>query len=124
MALFTLSKQNLQVKYKIFSYLLFRSSFQPFYRQTGGKSGPRNEKPTSVISFILLGLRDDLQMQILIFIFLFITYMLSIIGNLIITTLILVDSHLKMVMCLFLQNLSFLEISFTSACISRFLYSV
>ncbi|XP_020946889.1 olfactory receptor 6C2-like [Sus scrofa] len=63
-------------------------------------------------------------MQILIFLFLLLTYMLSLTGNLIILLLILVDSHLKTAMYFFLQNFSFLEISFTSACIPRFLYSI
>ncbi|XP_047598053.1 olfactory receptor 6C2-like [Lutra lutra] len=79
---------------------------------------------TSLTSFILLGLTDDPQLQILIFIFLLITYMLSITGNLTIIILILMDSHLKTAMYFFLQNFSFLEISFTSACIPRFLYSL
>ncbi|XP_036737481.2 olfactory receptor 6C2-like [Manis pentadactyla] len=79
---------------------------------------------TSLTSFILLGLTDDLQLQILIFIFLLITYMLSITGNLSIIILTLVDSQLKTAMYFFLQNFSFLEILFTSACIPRFLYSL
>ncbi|XP_037371313.1 olfactory receptor 6C2-like [Talpa occidentalis] len=79
---------------------------------------------TAITTFILLGLTDDPQLQILIFIFLFITYMLSIIGNMIIILLILVDSNLKTAMYYFLQNFSFLEISFTSACIPRFLYNL
>ena len=79
---------------------------------------------TSVFSFILQGLTDNLQTQVLTFISLIIIYMLNIIGNLVIITLILVDSHLKTAMYFFLQNFSFLEISFTSACIPRFLYSI
>ncbi|CAN0214118.1 unnamed protein product [Rangifer tarandus platyrhynchus] len=82
---------------------------------------------TVVTVFILLGLTDDPQLQILLFIFLFITYALSITGNLAIITLTLVDPHLKMpmtAMYLFLQNFSFLEISFTTACIPRFLYNI
>ncbi|XP_036734497.2 olfactory receptor 6C2-like [Manis pentadactyla] len=79
---------------------------------------------TSVTRFILLGLTDDPQLQMLIFIFLLITYMLSFTGNLSIIILTLVDSHLKTAMYIFLQNFSFLEISFTSACIPRFLYSI
>ncbi|XP_073070397.1 olfactory receptor 6C2-like [Manis javanica] len=78
---------------------------------------------TSVTSFILLELTDDLQLQILIFIFLLITYMLSVTGNLSIIILTIVDSHLKTAMYFFLQNFS-LEISLTSACIPRFLYSI
>nr|XP_036858082.1 olfactory receptor 6C2-like [Manis javanica] len=79
---------------------------------------------TSVTRFILLGLTDDPQLQMLIFIFLLMTYMLSFTGNLSIIILTLVDSHLKTAMYIFLQNFSFLEISFTSACIPRFLYSI
>ncbi|XP_075409363.1 olfactory receptor 6C2-like [Tenrec ecaudatus] len=79
---------------------------------------------TAITTFILLGLTEDPQLQILIFMFLLVTYMLSITGNLTIIILILVDSHLKTAMYFFLQNFSFLEISFTSACIPRFLYSI
>ncbi|XP_037369197.1 olfactory receptor 6C2-like [Talpa occidentalis] len=79
---------------------------------------------TAIITFILLGLTDDPQLQVLIFIFLVIAYLLSITGNLTIILLVLVDSHLKTAMYYFLQNFSFLEISFTSACIPRFLYSL
>ncbi|XP_057343871.1 olfactory receptor 6C2-like [Manis pentadactyla] len=79
---------------------------------------------TSVTSFILLGLTDVPQLQILIFIFLLITYMLSVTRNLSIVILTLVDFHLKTAMYFFLQNFSYLEISFTSACIPRLLYSI
>ncbi|XP_074123473.1 olfactory receptor 6C76-like [Sminthopsis crassicaudata] len=79
---------------------------------------------TSVKEFILLGLTDDPQLQILIFLFLFLTYILSITGNLTIITLTLLDSHLKTPMYFFLRNFSFLEISFTSVSIPRFLVSI
>ena len=79
---------------------------------------------TAVTAFILLGLTDDPQLQILLFIFLFITYILSITGNLTIIILTLVDPHLKTPMYFFLQNFSFLEIVFTTACIPRFLYNI
>ncbi|XP_054981402.1 olfactory receptor 6C2-like [Sorex araneus] len=79
---------------------------------------------TAVTTFILLGLTDDPQLQILLFIFLLITYMLSIIGNLIILVITLVDARLKTAMYYFLQNFSILEILFTSVAIPRFLYSI
>ncbi|KAJ1061769.1 hypothetical protein K5549_002804 [Capra hircus] len=79
---------------------------------------------TAVTVFILLGLTDDPQLQILLFIFLFITYILSITGNLTIIILTLVDPHLKTPMYFFLQNFSFLEILFTTTCIPRFLYNM
>ncbi|XP_023066635.1 olfactory receptor 6C2-like [Piliocolobus tephrosceles] len=79
---------------------------------------------TPIKTFILLGLTDDAQLQILLFVFLFLSYTLSLSGNLTIITLTLIDSHLKTPMYLFLQNFSFLEISFTTACVPRFLYSI
>ena len=79
---------------------------------------------STVTTFILLGLTDDLQLQVLAVLFFFLTYVLSITGNLTIISLILLDSHLKTAMYYFLQNFSFLEISFTSACIPRYLYNI
>ncbi|XP_077024169.1 olfactory receptor 6C74-like [Tamandua tetradactyla] len=79
---------------------------------------------TMVTTFILLGLTDDPNWQTAIFLFLFLTYLLSITGNLTIILLTLVDSHLKTPMYFFLRNFSLLEISLTSACIPRFLVSI
>ncbi|XP_006777880.1 PREDICTED: olfactory receptor 6C2-like [Myotis davidii] len=79
---------------------------------------------SAITMFIILGLTNDPQLEILVFIFLFITYTLSVIGNLTIISLILVDSHLKRAMYSFLQNFSFLEISFTTACVPTYLYSI
>ncbi|XP_006156904.2 olfactory receptor 6C2-like [Tupaia chinensis] len=81
-------------------------------------------KNCTITTFILLGLTDDVELQALIFIFLFLTYMLSITGNLIIIILTVVDSHLKTPMYFFLKNFSVLEISFTTACIPRYLYNI
>ncbi|XP_012305989.1 olfactory receptor 6C68 [Aotus nancymaae] len=79
---------------------------------------------TAITTFILLGLTEDPQLQVLLFLFLFVTYTLSVTGNLTIITLTMLDPHLKTPMYFFLQNFSFLEISFTTACVPRFLYSI
>ncbi|KAM6214281.1 olfactory receptor 6C74-like [Rhynchocyon petersi] len=79
---------------------------------------------TMVTTFILLGLTDDPNWQIVIFLFLFLTYLLSVIGNLTIILLTLLDSHLKTPMYFFLRNFSFLEISLTSVCIPRYLFII
>ncbi|XP_032203756.1 olfactory receptor 6C2-like [Mustela erminea] len=79
---------------------------------------------TALPTFILLGLTEDPRLKILLFIFLFLSYIRSISGNLTIITLTLIDSHLKTPMYFFLQNFSFLEISFTTSCVPRFLYSI
>uniref|UniRef100_A0A8D1X9X9 Olfactory receptor n=1 Tax=Sus scrofa TaxID=9823 RepID=A0A8D1X9X9_PIG len=76
------------------------------------------------IEFILLGLTDDPQLQIVTFLFLFFNYILSLITNLIILLLTLLDPHLKTPMYFFLRNFSFLEVSFTTVCIPRFLISI
>ncbi|XP_004467620.2 olfactory receptor 6C2 [Dasypus novemcinctus] len=79
---------------------------------------------TAITTFILLGLTEDPQLQVLLFVFLFLTYMMSVTGNLIIIILTLLDPHLKTPMYFFLRNFSFLEVSFTTVCIPRFLYSL
>ncbi|KAG8525182.1 Olfactory receptor 6C2, partial [Galemys pyrenaicus] len=45
-------------------------------------------------------------------------------GNLTIIVLVFVDAHLKTAMYFFLQNFSFLEVSFTSACVPIYLYMI
>ncbi|XP_012305976.1 olfactory receptor 6C74 [Aotus nancymaae] len=79
---------------------------------------------TTVATFILLGLTDDPQLQVIIFLLLFFTYMLSVTGNLTIITLTLLDLRLKTPMYFFLRNFSFLEVSFTTVCIPKFLVSM
>uniref|UniRef100_A0A8D1GZB1 Olfactory receptor n=1 Tax=Sus scrofa TaxID=9823 RepID=A0A8D1GZB1_PIG len=79
---------------------------------------------SAVTTFIILGLTDDPQLEILVFIFLLITYLFSVIGNLTIISLVLVDYHLKTAMYFFLQNFSFLEISFTTACVPTYLHII
>ncbi|XP_037702691.1 olfactory receptor 6C1-like [Choloepus didactylus] len=79
---------------------------------------------TEVTEFILLGLSDDPKLQVVIFVFLFITYMLSITGNLTIITLTLVDSQLQTPMYFFLRNFSLLEVSFTTVSIPKFLGTI
>ncbi|CAO2581789.1 Olfactory receptor 6C75 [Lemmus lemmus] len=79
---------------------------------------------TFVTTFILLGLTDDPKWQIVAFLFLLIIYILSLMGNLVIILLTLLDPRLKTPMYFFLRNFSFLEMAFTSACIPRFLVSI
>ncbi|KAG3291706.1 olfactory receptor 6C76-like [Ictidomys tridecemlineatus] len=79
---------------------------------------------TSATEFILLGLTDDPKLNLFTFLFLLFTYILSITGNLTIITLTLVDLHLKSPMYFFLRNFSFLEISFTTVTIPRYLASI
>ncbi|XP_003476052.3 olfactory receptor 6C1-like [Cavia porcellus] len=79
---------------------------------------------SEITEFILLGLSDDPNLQAVIFVFLFMTYMLSITGNLTIISLTLLDSHLQTPMYFFLRNFSLLEISFTTVTIPKFLGTI
>ncbi|XP_036618001.1 olfactory receptor 6C2-like [Trichosurus vulpecula] len=79
---------------------------------------------TRIMLFILQGLTDDPRLKVLIFIFLFLTYALTIIGNLIIIILTLMDTQLKTPMYFFLRNFSILEVAFTTAYIPKYLYSL
>ena len=79
---------------------------------------------TEVTEFILLGLSDDPKLQVVIFVFLLFTYMLSITGNLTIITLTLLDSHLQSPMYFFLRNFSLVEVSFTTVSIPKFLGTI
>ncbi|XP_062931328.1 olfactory receptor 6C74-like [Cynocephalus volans] len=76
---------------------------------------------TRVTVFIIAGLTDDPKWKVVLFIFLLLTYLLSVTGNLIIITLTLVDTQLKTPMYFFLRNFSFLEISYTTTCIPKLL---
>ncbi|XP_052021247.1 olfactory receptor 6C74-like [Apodemus sylvaticus] len=79
---------------------------------------------TRVPFFILAGLTDDPQWKVVLFIFLLLTYLLSITGNLTIITLTLVDANLKTPMYFFLRNFSFLEFSYTTTCIPKLLVTL
>ena len=64
---------------------------------------------TVITTFILLGFTEDPQLLILIFVFLFLTYIMSVTGNLTIIILTFMDSHLKTPMYFFLQKLCLLR---------------
>ncbi|XP_036779420.2 olfactory receptor 6C2-like [Manis pentadactyla] len=81
-------------------------------------------KNHSAIIFILLGLTDNPHLQVFLSVFLFLTYIFTVAGNLIIILLTLVDSTLKTPMYFFLRNFSILEIVLTTVCVPRFLYSL
>ncbi|EPY72499.1 olfactory receptor 6C4 [Camelus ferus] len=79
---------------------------------------------TTFTEFILQAFTNRPELQVVIFIFLFLTYMLSVLGNLTVIILALTDPYLKTPMYFFLQNFPFLEISFRAIFIPRFLTSM
>uniref|UniRef100_A0A8D1U4V8 Olfactory receptor n=1 Tax=Sus scrofa TaxID=9823 RepID=A0A8D1U4V8_PIG len=70
---------------------------------------------TEVTQFILLGLTDDPELQVPLFTTFILVYLITLIGNLGIIMLILLDSHLHTPMYFFLSNLSLVDICYSSA---------
>ncbi|XP_051829900.1 LOW QUALITY PROTEIN: olfactory receptor 6J1-like [Antechinus flavipes] len=69
---------------------------------------------TTVTEFILLGFPISREEELLFFVFLLPTYMITLLGNIFIIYIIVSHSHLYMPMYFFLCNLSILDILFTS----------
>ncbi|XP_025843026.2 olfactory receptor 2D3-like [Vulpes vulpes] len=79
------------------------------------------ENQTFVTEFILLGLSQDLQTQILLFVLFLIIYLLTVLGNLLIIILIFMDSRLHTPMYYFLRNLSFADLCFSTSIVPQVL---
>ncbi|XP_069083520.1 olfactory receptor 5AP2-like [Pleurodeles waltl] len=72
------------------------------------------ENYTSITEFILLGLTENQQLQIPLFIFFLITYTITIVGNAGITALIRTSPRLHTPMYFFLSNLSFADLCYST----------
>lgn len=79
------------------------------------------ENQTSVSEFILAGLSSHHKTQILLFIVIFLIYILTLVGNLVIITLVRVDPRLHTPMYFFLTHLSALEICYTTSTVPQML---
>ncbi|XP_074092428.1 olfactory receptor 287-like [Macrotis lagotis] len=73
--------------------------------------------------FILLGFPGTEGLQISLFLLFFVMYVLTVMGNMTIITLVWTNKRLQTPMYFFLCNLSFLEIWFTTACVPKTLAS-
>ncbi|XP_058381817.1 olfactory receptor 7G1-like [Diceros bicornis minor] len=83
---------------------------------------PRNH--TNVSEFLLLGLTDDPQLQLLISNFFLFMYLVTILGNLLIVLAVSSDSHLHTPMYFFLFNLSFTDICISTTTIPKMLLNI
>ncbi|XP_005603442.3 olfactory receptor 6E1 [Equus caballus] len=79
---------------------------------------------TTVTEFVLLGLSDACELQMLIFLGLLLTYLLTLLGNLLIMVITLMDRHLHTPMYYFLRNFAVLEIWFTSVIFPKMLTNI
>ncbi|KAM6451820.1 olfactory receptor 2D2-like [Liasis olivaceus] len=73
------------------------------------------ENITSVKEFILLGLSSQRKIQLLLFVVILIIYLLTILGNLLIITLVQVDVQLNTPMYYFLSHLAVIEICYVTS---------
>ncbi|XP_053515159.1 olfactory receptor 5B3-like [Artibeus jamaicensis] len=73
------------------------------------------ENTTEVTEFILLGLTNNPELQVPLFIMFTVIYLITLIGNLGIMALILLDSCLHTPMYFFLSNLSLVDLCYSSA---------
>nr|XP_008536328.1 PREDICTED: olfactory receptor 1E2 [Equus przewalskii] len=79
---------------------------------------------TVVSDFLLLGLQIEPEQQNLFYALFLVMYVTTILGNLLIIFLIRLDSHLHTPMYLFLSNLSFSDICFSSVTIPKLLQNM
>nr|XP_033779146.1 olfactory receptor 6N1-like [Geotrypetes seraphini] len=84
------------------------------------KTGP-NVNGTKVTEFIILGFPSFPELQVFLFIIFLVIYILTMIANLTIITLVKIDSRLHTPMYFFLSNLSFLEMGYVSTTVPKML---
>ncbi|XP_006898369.1 PREDICTED: olfactory receptor 7A5-like [Elephantulus edwardii] len=82
------------------------------------------ENQTHVLEFMLLGLSEEADLQPLLFGVFLSMYLVIFTGNLLIILATITDSHLHTPMYLFLSNLSFADICFTSTTIPKMLLNI
>ncbi|XP_008708296.1 olfactory receptor 6F1-like [Ursus maritimus] len=76
---------------------------------------------TTVTEFIFLGFPGVLRLRLTLFVVFLTVYLLSLIGNTLIIFIVVLDSTLQTPMYIFLGNLSFLEIWYTTATVPKLL---
>ncbi|XP_021574654.1 olfactory receptor 8S1-like [Carlito syrichta] len=76
---------------------------------------------TTVTAFVLLGLSNNPQIQVLLFVLFLMIYLLTLLGNLLMLLVISTDSHLHTPMYFFLRHLSFLDAFYSSIIVPKLL---
>ncbi|XP_078502976.1 olfactory receptor 8U9-like [Lissotriton helveticus] len=83
----------------------------------------KEENRTTVTTFILLGLTDDARLQTPLFVLFLLIYIITLVGNIGIMTLIRISPRLQTPMYLLLSNLSFVDLCYSSNIMPKFLAS-
>ncbi|XP_030402982.1 olfactory receptor 5A1-like [Gopherus evgoodei] len=76
---------------------------------------------TEVTEFIILGLSNDPQMQIFLFLVFLVVYLITLLANMVIMLVIRADPQLHTLMYFFLSHLSFVDICYSSAIVRKIL---
>ncbi|XP_050775814.1 olfactory receptor 1009-like [Gopherus flavomarginatus] len=76
---------------------------------------------TEVTEFIILGLSNDPQMQIFLFLVFSVVYLITLLANMVIMLVIRADPHLHTPMYFFLSHLTFVDICYSSAIVPKML---
>ncbi|XP_034513081.1 olfactory receptor-like protein OLF4 [Ailuropoda melanoleuca] len=82
------------------------------------------DNDTRISEFLLLGFSEDPQLQPLIFGLFLSMYLITVFGNLLLILAVSSDSHLRTPMYIFLANLPFVDICFTSTTIPKMLWNI
>ncbi|XP_008825201.1 olfactory receptor 143-like [Nannospalax galili] len=81
------------------------------------------EHNSSVTEFILKGLTDQPELQLPLFVLFLVNYTATVVGNLSLMSLIILNSHLHTPMYFFLFNLSFIDFCYSFVCTPKMLMS-
>ncbi|XP_008842820.1 olfactory receptor 143-like [Nannospalax galili] len=81
------------------------------------------ENDSAVTEFILVGLTDQPELQLPLFVLFLVNYAATVLGNLSIMNLIFLNSHLHTPMYFFLFNLSFIDFCYSFVCTPKMLMS-
>lgn len=92
-----------------------------FFFQMKKIISPRPSNFTEVTEFVLLGLANHPELQVLLFIVFLLVYIIIMLGNILIFIMILVDPSLHTPMYFFLKVLSFLDICYSSVTLPKML---
>ncbi|XP_063289842.1 olfactory receptor 5AP2-like [Pelobates fuscus] len=79
---------------------------------------------SQVTEFLILGLSDSLELKVPLFLLFLLIYLITMLSNFVIITLICLDSHLQKPMYFFLCNMSFLDIFYTTVTTPNLLYNI
>ena len=112
------------VLHVIYLFSFFQMSF--LFQRCPRYIQPQNitQNLTSVSEFFLMGLSDDPELQPLLCVLFLSTYLVTMLGNLLIILAIISDPHLHTPMYFFLSNLSLADIGFISTTVPKMIVNI